>query len=184
MAQRIKADGEEIGMVAMFDSRVPALMQIDADNEAAILSELVGFLNQFYQAGIDLSYDALQSLDSEGRLRLTLDRVQQVAFLPVDFGEDYARRFLNVTRAHLRALAACQPIVSDVPLVLFRAADSQDTSHDPATTRDLGWRRLVGDLAAETVPGNHVTMLAGDQARRLAQLLSRHMSQRELSVSE
>ena len=102
----------------------------------------------------------------------------------MDFSEEYARRFLNVTRAHLRAIARYQPIVSDVPLVLFRAADSQDTSHDSAITRDLGWHRLVGDLAAETVPGNHVTMLAGDQARRLAQLLSRHMSQRELSVSE
>src|SRR5262249_40083559 len=160
--------------------RVPALMQIDADDEAAILSELVDFVNQFYQAGIELSYDALQSLDSEGRLRLTLDRLQQAAFLPVDFSEDYARRFLNLSRAHLRAIAGYQPMVSDVSLVLFRAADSQDTGHDPATPRDLGWHRLVGDLTVETVPGNHVTMLAGEQAHRLARLLSRYISKREL----
>src|SRR5262249_42872088 len=159
-----------------FDSRVPALMQIDADDEAAILSELVGFLNQFYQAGIELSYDALQSLDSERRLRLVLDRVHQVAFLPVDFREAYARRFINLSRAHLRAIAGYHPIVSDVPLVLFRAADAQDKSQDPAAMCDLGWHGLVGDLTVETVPGNHVTMLADDQARRLAQLLSRRMS--------
>ena len=53
MARRLQTRGEHIGLVALFDSLAPSRLEIDANDQARILTELVGFLNGFYRLGIE-----------------------------------------------------------------------------------------------------------------------------------
>ncbi|MEU3838531.1 amino acid adenylation domain-containing protein [Streptomyces sp. NPDC028635] len=65
------------------------------------------------------------------------------------------------------------------PVVVLRAGDTgfgRGTAYDESDRfhrrPGLGWEDHVEDLAIRVVPGNHVTMLTGDNVRRLARILA------------
>ncbi len=186
IARRLKAAGAEVGSLTLFDSLAPALLDVDADDEAMILTELAGFLNRFYQLGIDLNYDELSSLHSRERTALVLERARRTNFLPADLDEDYVQRFLHVCQANLRAIDAYEAEPGDLQLTLYRAGHSEPRGKDGGDIdADLGWRDLVGDgLRIEHVEGDHVSMLTGDRARRLGRLVRRNLKLSEESLTE
>lgn len=179
LARRLRAQGEEIPLVALFDSYSPELLDIDADDESAVLVELIGFFNRFYQLQVELNYEQLSRLDSDSRIQLLMDSVQQSGFLPSEIDESYVRRFLGVCRANLRAIEGFQAEPDDVPMLLFRASDTADRAHLIAADQvnDLGWRSIVGEsLEVIDVAGDHVSMLTGDYVKAVGAVLRHRLA--------
>jgi thioesterase domain-containing protein len=174
MARRLQEQGQSIGLLALLDSYAPSLLDFDADDDVAVLVELVGFFNRFYGLQIELTYDELASRDPAERLHWLHRRLQSCGFVPADIDLDAIRRFLNVCRANLRALQAYDAQPCELNAILFKALDPEGRSHSIAdgSQADLGWRPILGEaLEVVEVPGNHVTMLTGDHVPQLGMFL-------------
>jgi hypothetical protein len=67
-------------------------------------------------------------------------------------------------------------VPSELPVQFFRAASADLIAEKMRgdADSDYGWGALVGDhLTVHEVPGDHITMLTGDNARWLAGLLKK-----------
>ena len=191
MARRLRAQGQPIGLLALLDSYAPSLLDFDASDEAAVLIELIGFLDRFYGLKIEISYDELASRDSAERLLWLHQRMQDAGFVPADVDQESIGRFLNVCKANLRALQDYDAEACELNAVLFRAEDPSGRSHSigDASRADLGWLPILGDaIEIVEVSGNHVTMLTGDHVKRLAEQLRKRIvnctSARPVAASE
>ncbi|MCA9157654.1 MAG: hypothetical protein KDA72_04965, partial [Planctomycetales bacterium] len=168
------------------DSFAPALMQIDVEDAARILSELVKFLNRFYHLNIDLSYDTLASIGPDERIAMTLACAKQTGFVPEEFDETYMRRFLTVCKANLQAISQYVEVQQpQVPAVLYRALDANGRSYaaDIDSDSDLGWGKLLGrPIEVIDMDTDHVSMIAGDEVIQIARVLRGRISQEQVSI--
>ncbi len=186
VARRLIEDGEQVATVALFDSFAPAWMQIDVEDDAMILSELVKFLNRFYHLNIDLSYDALNSVGRDEQMAMTLAYARETGFIPQEFDEAAMRRFLTVCKANLQAISQYVEVQQpEVPVVLYRASDPSGRSYaiDIDSTFDLGWGNLVGrPIEVIDVDADHVSMISGEHVIAIARDLGRRISQEHVSI--
>jgi thioesterase domain-containing protein len=91
--------------------------------------------------------------------------------MPAGVDLAYLRRFVDTARANLRALAGYEPLRSDLPVHLFRAAQKLGELDDNLSD-DLGWAEVVDkSLVIHETPGDHITMMSGDQVKQLSALL-------------
>lgn len=170
LAGSLRNQGEEVGLVALFDARSPALLRFDPDDEVGILLGLVDFYNRFFGMKVSLSREELAPLEPDARLQRILDRARQAAMTPTETGLEQLRRFVHVAKANLRITTGYTPQRYEMPVHLFVA--TEETAEREAAGSDLGWREVLGDaLAVHRVPGDHVSLLAGENAGRLAELL-------------
>jgi thioesterase domain-containing protein len=82
-------------------------------------------------------------------------------------------------RDSVEAIQRYRPRAYPGPVVVLRAGDTgfgKGTDYDESDRfhgrPGLGWEDHVEDLAIRVVPGNHVTMLTGDNVRSLARILA------------
>lgn len=82
-------------------------------------------------------------------------------------------------RDSVEAVQRYRPRPYDGPATVLRAGDTgfgKGTEYDESdrfhARPGLGWEDHVEDLSIRVVPGNHVTMLTGDNVRRLARILA------------
>lgn len=186
IARRLIDDGEQVETVALFDSFAPALMRIDVEDDAMILSEFVKFLNRFYYLNIDLSYDTLASIGPDERIDMTLACAKQTGFVPEEFDETYMRGFLSVCQANLRAISQYVEVQQpEVPVVLYRALDPNGRSYtlDTDSSSDLGWGKLVGrTIEVIDIDADHVSMISGDEVIQIARDLCGRISHENVSI--
>ncbi len=183
LARRIIDAGEQVASVALFDSFAPALMRIDIADDAMILSELVRFLNHFYQLNIDLTYEALSSVDAEERIAMTLASVKQTGFVPEEFDESYMRCFIAVCKANLQAISSYVEVQQpEIPLVLYRATNPDGRSYpiDQVYASDLGWSQLAGRaIEVIDIEADHISMMAGREVHQIAREVLRRIGQKQ-----
>ncbi len=186
IARRLIDDCQQVATVALFDSFAPALMRIEVEDDAMILSELVKFLNRFYHLKIDLSYDTLASIGPDERIAMTLSCAKKSRFVPEEFDETFMRRFLAVCKANLQAISQYVEVRQpEVPAVLYRAMNPNGRSYalDIDSTSDLGWGKLMGrPIEVIDIDADHVSMLAGDEVHQIARDLRRRIRQEPVSV--
>jgi thioesterase domain-containing protein len=186
IARRLIDDGEQVETVALFDSFAPALMRIDLEDDAMILSELVKFLNRFYCLNIDLTYDTLASIGPDERIAMTLACAKQTGFVPEEFDETYMRRFLAVCQANLQAISQYVEVQqTEVPVVLYRALDPNGRSYtlDTDASSDLGWGKLVGrTIEVIDIDADHVSMISGVEVIQIARDLCGRISHENVSI--
>lgn len=186
IARRLIEDCEPVATVALFDSFAPALMQIDVEDDARILSELVRFLNRFYHLNIDLSHDTLAAFGPDERIAMTLVCAKQSGFVPEEFDETSMRRFLAVCKANLRAISHYVEVQQpEVPAVLYRALDPNGRSYSPDidSASDLGWGELLGrPIEVIDMDADHVSMIAGDKVIQIARDLRGRISHEHVSI--
>jgi thioesterase domain-containing protein len=87
---------------------------------------------------------------------------------------DYIRRFVEVCRAHVQAIMGYAPPPLAQPLYFFRPADSGVLA-EVAGERlddDLGWGKVTPSVVLHQVPGDHFSMLVGENANCLAERLA------------
>ncbi len=173
MAYRLKQQGDEIGLLALIDSW-PSLVNVDLDDDIQFLVELANFFGRFYDSPVELTYDELAAISTSQRLNYVLEKAQAGGVVSALFDRAFVERFINLCKANLRIMMNNELAPSDLPVQFFRAASADLIAEKMRgdAESDYGWGALVGDhLTVHEVPGDHITMLTGDNARRLAGLL-------------
>ncbi|MGW3302907.1 condensation domain-containing protein [Streptomyces rubiginosohelvolus] len=88
-------------------------------------------------------------------------------------------------RTSLRAVEAYRPGPYPGPLLVLRASETDfgrgstfDASDTYYARPAMGWEDHCPDLTVATAPGNHISLLTGEQASALGELLTRHLGGR------
>jgi thioesterase domain-containing protein/acyl carrier protein len=159
MARQLRARGEEIALLAMIDTPVPA----PASEPESDLDRLAGFaldlglpLERF-----GLAREELAGRDREQLLSDLLKWGRASHALPPDLEEPHLRRLFAVYEANLRAAALHRPGRFDGRVVLFKAAESSG--------RDFAWERFAaGGVEVRNVPGRHHSLVREPDVQGLA----------------
>ncbi len=174
IARRLYAGGE-LGGLAFFDTPTPAIFRsVDLEDEARFLYDLVNFSNYFAGASMRVSYEELRSLGPEERLTVALEEAKRHGVMGAEVSVDYVHRLVEASRANVQALMSYRPAPLNHPIWFFRPtlASVLEEASGQDLGADLGWDEIPGlTLVAEKVPGDHFTMMTGENARRLAERL-------------
>jgi amino acid adenylation domain-containing protein len=162
MAQQLQAQGQQVALLALFDTWLPQCAEEPEDDDRAILRSFA----QDLDLGLDLSL-----LDEPGaQLAAILEQAQQAGALPPDIGLDQIRRILEVFRANRRAVRSYEPQPYPGRITYFQASEAE-----PADERDpvLEWATLAaGGMERHVVPGTHFTIVGEPHVKVLAERLS------------
>ncbi|HEU4728934.1 MAG TPA: beta-ketoacyl synthase N-terminal-like domain-containing protein [Kofleriaceae bacterium] len=166
MAQRLRADGAPVALLAMLDTPAPDDLPVFEDH-ADYVDYLFG--DMWGQA---VGRDELRALPEPERiphaLRKTAARGIELGFEPA-----MAERILTMFVTNERAMRGYQPRALDGRVVYFRARERR--RRDPHRP-ELGWARHVADMTVEIVPGDHVTMHEPPHVAELARRLDAHLT--------
>jgi len=183
IAMRLLAEGGRAGILLLFDTPLPSAFDTaDVNDDARFLFDLANFANQFSAAQMDLSYEQLHALDSGTCFQTALAEAKKHNVVPANVPDDYVHRLVEVCKLHVRMIMQYKPAAIEQPVHGFRP--SRRGALAEAAGRDLSahrnWDRIVGDrwTLCES-PGDHFTMMTGENARRLAQLVAERLGETE-----
>ncbi|MEU1854209.1 amino acid adenylation domain-containing protein [Streptomyces sp. NPDC019990] len=186
MARLITEEGGRPPLVLLVDAGAPDGELTDADADGSFASQLRAVAEGrtpapdaegpgARAAGIsaDGGPDPLAEPDSSASY---LSELAQIAtWMRGDGGGDP----VALMRDSVEAVQRYRPRPYPGPATVLRAGDTgfgRGTDYDESdrfhTRPGLGWEDHVEDLTIRVVPGNHVTMLTGDNVRRLARVLA------------
>ena len=174
MACQLQRQGQQVGLVALFDSITPYTVRFKQENEQAM--QVANFA---FHLGIPLTElanisEQLLSLDEESQLTHLFKLAQRSGTFPKGFNLTQLHHLFKVYRSNNEAVLAYRPRACSAPLLLFRAAETMD---EQLTDTTYGWSRLAkGSLEIEVVGGNHFTMLDEPHVSLLAQKLRVHLA--------
>ena len=179
--RQLRAAGEEIGLIALFDAFSPYAPKLDeADPDAAsarVLSTIARNLSFYSGQDITIRESDLAGLTADERMAYLMTEAKSRNVFPPDFSVSDVRAFLDASDRHVRAFWSYAPAVSDQRLVLFRSSQALDWAIDEerqlAELPDFGWQKCSSQpVAIHPVPGNHVTMFQQPQVHELARTLT------------
>jgi thioesterase domain-containing protein len=168
MAQQLRAQGQAIALLAMFDSEIPRPLPV--------LPKVLPsrFLAEFaHQCGLDLCRKDFDNLASHQQLPFLLDQAKAANVVPADlefaaFRRLYLQRF-RIFRNNVRALRRYVPEPFPGRVVLIQAADRSETA--PPGPK-WNWQDLASDLDVHVVPGNHFSIIREPHVQHLAARLA------------
>ena len=185
MARQLRASGDQIALLAMFDSALTgasAAAELGEEDErqqdAHSLVDMVATVERFVGREIGVSYEALCNLSADDQISYVLDAFVRSDTLPLEGGIELTRNLLNVSKAHVKARRAYHAKVSSLPITLFRARDGlQNDGVSPAAATDpeesLGWQAVSSEpVRVLWTPGDHVTMMSEPDVEHLARSLN------------
>ena len=154
MARRLAQRGEEVALLALFDTPGPGDLPLPRD-EGELLTRIVQDV-------------AAQAPELVARLEIDPEDGRPRGLGPVE-------HLLPLWKANYRALLACNPASWPGRLTYFRARErhASDPSHPERT-----WVALSeGGADVQIVPGNHASMLRAPAVEELARRLQRSLEQ-------
>jgi thioesterase domain-containing protein len=182
MALRLRAEGHDVGVLALLDAVAPGASEASGADEAdedeveVIAWYAEDFLRFF---GKDLpsqkrpalrTADDLRGVEPEERLRYLHGVATAVNGLPRGVGLERVRRYIEVYLINQRAARQYRPRgIYPGAVALFRAAEIASGSSIDAA---LGWGPWVGgQLSIHEVPGTHDTFIEEPNVPALARKL-------------
>jgi amino acid adenylation domain-containing protein len=174
MANQLIAQGQAVGLLALFDSWAPK-----ADGKSARFDDLELISAFARDLGIDLAVPRAFAANSEAPSRkelLTqvLERAHLSAVLPPDLNLAQVGRLVEVFGLNLEALRRYQPTATSVPLTLFGAVDHESSTDEP----QRGWRDFAeAGINFYAVPGDHYAILREPNVGQLADILKEYLDQ-------
>jgi thioesterase domain-containing protein len=179
MARQMREQGHRIGLLAIIDDRwpgwrltprnaLPTLYQWFANIPGFLRDELANF------GTVRLIGQIRRTL--HGGLNAALGLQPDLAsWLELSLQEPESHATLE---AHFRAMLAYEPRRCVVPIEVFRA-DVQPIRH-PSSDAALGWGIVAdGAVVVHHIPGNHNSMVARPNVRKLAESLSKALHRRD-----
>jgi thioesterase domain-containing protein len=171
MAQQLHAQGQEVAVLALLDSRIPAPDEkfAERDFEATLLADVVRYF------GLPLDLDDISQLPRDEVLARVLEQAQKAGLVPSEVEVSQAQRFVELCKADFRATR--NYVLHRYPgrITLFRASEElAGASFDPA----FGWDEwAAGGIEIHVVPGNHANMVYRPHVEVLAEKLKACLSQ-------
>jgi thioesterase domain-containing protein len=109
MARQLLAQGQQVEMLALVDSRLPADGERDwVNDEVAVLSNFAYDLGLSLD-GLTLTREEVGRLPEEERLSLVLEECKRAGVLPRDVELPQVARLLRIFKANARALQSYRP---------------------------------------------------------------------------
>jgi amino acid adenylation domain-containing protein len=176
MARQLSARGQEVDLLALFDSDIPCntqrMKRIDPER---ILAELARPFGLDTQVG---------GLTGEARLLAIVEQARAVGLVPASFTPAQLRRlfrhYARVFRANVRAVRRYVPQPLALPLLLFRPADRSVTE---VTGPKRDWASLAAAVTVCPVPGDHFSMMREPYVCSVAEQLGDHIAGAESRVA-
>jgi thioesterase domain-containing protein len=166
MARRLRAAGEEVEMLALIDSVLPAA---GANAQGEHAWERLADFARHLDLPVERMADAAEAgadVAPEARLEWVWERARRAGDLPADLTFADIRRYHEVYHANSGALARYLPGPYDGTLTLYRAAERADA--DVAR-----WEALApGRLTVHTTHAGHFGMVRKPFVRELAASLA------------
>jgi amino acid adenylation domain-containing protein len=154
MARLLREQGHEVGVVALFDTRIVEStheMQAGAPWWLAMAAR---------EQGLDVDAEELEPLEPSQRIDFLLDHAQRVRLLPPGLPQPVARalfeQFLRVYATCEQASREYRPGRFEGRVLFFHATDvPEERRIDPTQM----WGPLVGELIVHPLPAPHAGML-------------------------
>ena len=164
MAQQLLAQGQNVALLALLDSRIPTPDEkfAEQDFEATLLADIVRYF------GLSLDLRDLLRLPKDEVLARVLEQAKKAGLVPAEVEASQAQQFVELLKADFRATR--NYVMRRYPgrITLFKASeDLAETSPDPT----LGWGEWAARVEVHTVPGNHANMVYEPQVEVLAEKL-------------
>jgi amino acid adenylation domain-containing protein len=167
MAQQLHAQGQNIGLLALLDARIPSRDEkfADEDFEATLLADV----GRYFGLSPDFS-ESLGLLSKEDLLARVMEQGKRAGLLPADIDASQAHRFLDLFKSDFRA--SRNYVLRRYPgrVTLFKASENLSVvASDPS----LGWSDWAdGGVDVQVVPGNHANMVYLPNVQILAEKLT------------
>ena len=179
MTRQLLDDGEQVEKLLMIDSPTPAIFNdVDLEDDARFLYDVVNFSNYFAGAEMKVSYEKLRCQHPDERMRAVLDEAIKHKVVPPDVSIDRLRRIIDVCRAHSRAIMDYEPPKLAQEVHIFRPAERSVLmeASGQQIAADLGWDLFItAKFNFYQVPGDHFSMMTGENATRLAELIGKSL---------
>lgn len=179
LARRLRAAGDHVALLALLDTPLPSIYDtVHLDDDIQFLFELGRFANWFSGSSIDvanLSYETLRAMDEDSLWQFVHEMAIAHGVLPRETVPQQIRRIVQAGKSHAAMIRGYSPVAFDQTVCLVRPelADVLDRMSGQSLGADLGWGSVLGNrLLTFTSPGDHFSMLSGDHAARLAEVLS------------
>jgi amino acid adenylation domain-containing protein len=168
MARQLRESGEEVALLAMFDSAAPARdEEIEAVDDATLMSWFARDLAVPVGKTLTVPAEVLRTLPGEEMFDEVLRRAKAAGVIAQDAPVAQLQRAFQVYLANGLALRDFQPGIYDGPVHYFRAAE--EPGEDPA----IRWQAFTTQpIRSARVPGTHNTMLYEPHVRTLADALT------------
>ena len=178
VAQQLRAQGEKIALLAMFDTRTPDQMGFAQTDDARLLRSFAIDLGLPFErlAG---SLQDHSRLDIDGSLGLILQAATTAGILPQEISLDFMRRHFEVFAANVRAARNYKPRSYQDRITLFAAQDNRGEPRAGDFDPTYGWRELSPEVEVFAIPGDHYTIMREPNMGMLANELNRQLSQAE-----
>ena len=170
MAQQLRADGEEVDLLALFDTaaHTPEGMMINAGDPAEVVWQTVAGLAG-HAAASRVDVNDLRGLEPREQALTMLRKMDAPRILPESRVDDVLA-LTSVRAANLKAQAAYRPRAYDGHLTYFRTAGSE--AADGSAPGLEFWRALArGGTTVHRVAGSHGTILQPPYVHDLARAI-------------
>jgi thioesterase domain-containing protein/acyl carrier protein len=168
IAQQIRMQGEQVGLLALIDSRAPApAPEISELGESVLLETFARDLGLEMES-LKFSRDELQRLRSDEQLRYLFECARASNILPPDLELDQLQRLFELFKINLAAMLSYLPQGKQDRITFLRAAEqaAQNGHHQAA-----GWESFATEVEIHFVEGNHFNMIRAPFVQSLASQL-------------
>ena len=170
MARQLQAAGEEVGLLALFDTRRPV---VDVDlNYEDVFEEVSTEIVQTLSELLSLPMDELMQMEPGERLTFVLDQALSVAqvFLP-DMGSSHELRHrIDFNVLSILAMNRYKPQSYPGRIVYFKATHVDDTSS--RFVSEETWDELATEgVEVHSIPASHVDLMSEPQVEIVAKYL-------------
>lgn len=175
IAQQLKAEGQTIATLAMFDTYAPSALA----GELQALDE-VDHIMSLFGDDVDLSEEYLRRLSPDDQLKHVLEKAKAVDFVPPSFTLSQVQRLMQVFIINSKAVHAYQPQTYDGQVTLFAAREKTKAIATVTNADEThGWNAIAtGGVTLHWVEGNHHTMLRRPYVQALGDQLKNDLARR------
>ncbi|HUE03902.1 MAG TPA: amino acid adenylation domain-containing protein [Bryobacteraceae bacterium] len=174
MAQQLRASGEEVGLLALLDSKLRWWERApDSHTHTDRLNHYMSRLKYYFgEPNGPAKLFRTMRVKSLGTVRVGSRMALRRAFRSV--GRTLPRPIGTVEDANWFAEANYKPQAYSGRLILVRCSETAAADRDDLL---LGWRDLAADIDVKETPGNHFTFVKGSNIVHLAETLRSCMSE-------
>ncbi len=176
MSQQLQKQGHEIARLTILDEIAAHLLnkQIKLDSDdVSFLSDVARVMELGLGKPIEVSYETLQTLDSESQLNYLLERFKKVSILPPEADIAHIREIIDIYKANYRMDYIPQDI-KPTRITLFKASEriEENALNEIKSDPTWGWNQYAeGSVDALMVPGDHFSMMNQPHVQVLAEKL-------------
>lgn len=182
MAQQLKRQGREVGVLAMLEGGSPYMIKnLNANLELMTAAGMARDLARLADIELDLPHEQVQAMGLEEGLNFILEKLRETKLLSERVGIPWMHRFIRGAMLRMEAVKRYSPVVYDGVITLFRSEYNEPETEKAwlelgidVRKPSLGWDLLSSKpMVIQTVPGYHVTMVEEPHARVLGAQLRR-----------